>query len=112
MLRNIEICAPEEALRVTENVNWNVILHELDKFIGLIITRGVSGQRGLPLGLEDFGRDSNSVSCSMMQLVNHKCLHFLHFQRKARFPRAIHRQVNVSVSNIVPFIIMATNLFM
>jgi len=30
------------------NINWNVTLHELDKFIGLIITERVLGKRGLP----------------------------------------------------------------
>jgi len=48
MLRNIQKCAISEAQRVTGDVNWNVTLHELDRFVGLIITRGVLWQRGLP----------------------------------------------------------------
>jgi len=48
MLRNIQKCTISEAQRVTGDVNWKMTLRELDKFIGLIITRGVLGQRGLP----------------------------------------------------------------
>ena len=44
MLRNIQKCTISEAQRVTGNANWMVTL---DKFIGLIITRNVLGQRGL-----------------------------------------------------------------
>ena len=48
MLRNIQKCTDSQAQRVTGNANWNVMLHELDNFIGFIITRSVLGQRGLP----------------------------------------------------------------
>ena len=41
MLQNIQKCTIYETQRVTGDVNWNVTLHELDKFIGLIITRCV-----------------------------------------------------------------------
>ena len=44
----VQKCTISEAQRVTGDVNWNVTLHELDKFIDLIITRGVLGQMGLP----------------------------------------------------------------
>ena len=44
MLRNIQKCTISEAQRVTGNANWMVTL---DKFIRLIITRNVLGQRGL-----------------------------------------------------------------
>jgi len=50
MFRNIQKCV-SEAQRVTRDINWNVTLHELDKFICLIITRGVLGQTGLPCSL-------------------------------------------------------------
>jgi len=48
MLQNIQKCTIYETQRVTGDVNWNVTLHELDKFIGLIITWDVLGQRDLP----------------------------------------------------------------
>ena len=41
MLQNIQKCTISEAQRITGNINWNVTLQELDKFIGLIITKGV-----------------------------------------------------------------------
>ena len=45
MRQNLQKCTVSEAHGLTENINWNVTLHELDKFIGLIITRDVVGQR-------------------------------------------------------------------
>ena len=48
MLQNIQQFTISEAQRVTGNIKWKVTLQELDKFIGLIIARGVLGQRGLP----------------------------------------------------------------
>jgi len=48
MLQNIQKCTIYETQCVTGDVNWNVTLHELDKFIGLIITWDVLGQRDLP----------------------------------------------------------------
>ena len=48
MLQNIQKCTIYETQHVTGDVNWNVPLHELDKFIGLIITSSVLGQRDLP----------------------------------------------------------------
>ena len=60
MLRNIQKCTISEAQRVPGNANWMVTLEELDKFIGLIITRGVFGQRvchvltcGIRLGMSN-----------------------------------------------------------
>ena len=48
MLQSIQKCSITEAQHVTGNIKWNVTLTKLDKFISLIITRGVLGQRGLP----------------------------------------------------------------
>ena len=54
MLRSIKKCTVAEAHRVLGETNWDVTLDELDKFIGLIIARGISGERGMPLeGLWD-----------------------------------------------------------
>ena len=41
MLRNIKKCTVEEEQRRTGNQTWDVSLHELDKFIGLVIARVV-----------------------------------------------------------------------
>ena len=48
MLQNIQKCTISEAQCVTGNIKWNVTLQELPKFISLIITRDVLGQRGMP----------------------------------------------------------------
>ena len=39
-----------EAHRVSGKLNWDVKLNELDKFIGLVIARGILGQRGFASG--------------------------------------------------------------
>ena len=49
MLRNIRKCTVAEAHRVSGSTHWDVTLDELDKFIGLIIARGILGQSGLPV---------------------------------------------------------------
>ena len=49
MLRNIKKCSIEEGRRRTEDQTWDVTLHELDQFIGLVIARGVIGGRNFPL---------------------------------------------------------------
>ena len=47
MLRNIQKCTNAEAQRVTGDPNWGISLDELEKFLGLIIVRGVIGGRTL-----------------------------------------------------------------
>ena len=49
MLRNIRKCTVEEGRRQTGDQTWNVSLQELDKFIGLLVSRGVIGGRNFPL---------------------------------------------------------------
>ena len=49
MLRNIRKCIVVETLCVSDKINWDVTLDELDKFIGLIIAREILGQRDLPV---------------------------------------------------------------
>ena len=45
MLRNIKKCTVEEGRRRTGDQIWDVSLHELDKFIGFLVARGVIGGR-------------------------------------------------------------------
>ena len=49
MLRHIRKCIITESQRVTGNDKWSVSLDELDKFIGLVVARGVIGSRTLPI---------------------------------------------------------------
>ena len=49
MLRNIKKCSIEEGRRRTGDQTWDVSLHELDKFIRLVVARGVIGGRNFPL---------------------------------------------------------------
>ena len=49
MLRNIKKCTVEEGRRRTGDQTWDVSLHELHKFIGLVVARGVIGGRSFPL---------------------------------------------------------------
>ena len=49
MHRNIRKCTVVETRCISDKINWNVTLDELDKFIGLIIARGILGQRDLPV---------------------------------------------------------------
>ena len=48
ILRNIQKRTIAEAQRVTGYPNWRIFLNELEKFLGLIIARGVIGGRTLP----------------------------------------------------------------
>ena len=45
MLRDVQRCTNEEGKRANGNQTWQVTLEELEKFIGLIITRGIIGGR-------------------------------------------------------------------
>ena len=49
MIRHIQKCTNAEGRRETNNESWNVSLEELEKFIGLIIYRGITGGRTRPL---------------------------------------------------------------
>ena len=48
MLRHLQKCTIAEGQRVT-GADWNVSLEELEKFLGLVIARGVVGGRTLPI---------------------------------------------------------------
>ena len=48
MVRNIRKSTVTEAHLVSDRMNWDVTLDELDKYIELVIARGILGQRGLP----------------------------------------------------------------
>ena len=51
MLRNtcIRKCTVAEVHRVSDRMNWDMTIDELDKFIGLVIARRILGQRGFPV---------------------------------------------------------------
>ena len=49
MLRNIRKYTVAEAHRVSNRMNWDMTLDELDKFIRPVIARAILGQRGLPV---------------------------------------------------------------
>ena len=49
MLRNIRKCTVAEANCISDEINWNATLDELDKFIGLVIGRKILGQSDLPV---------------------------------------------------------------
>ena len=48
MLRHVQYCTTTEARR-SGNQNWNITLDELEKFLGLLIARGLIGGRNLPI---------------------------------------------------------------
>ena len=48
-LRNIQKCTVADAKRVTGDLNWKLSLEKLQKYLGLIITQGVSGSQTLPI---------------------------------------------------------------
>ena len=49
MLRNIRKCTVVEIRCISNKINWEMTLDELNKFIGLIIARGILRQRDLPV---------------------------------------------------------------
>ena len=49
MLRGIQKCTVVEGHAQTGEPTWNVTLQELDKFVGLVIARGVIGGSNFPL---------------------------------------------------------------
>ena len=49
MLRNIKKCTVKEGRRQTGNQTWDVSLHELDKYFGLVVARGVIRGRNFPM---------------------------------------------------------------
>ena len=49
MDKNIRKSTVTEAHRVSDRMNWDLTLDKLNKFIGLVIARGILTERGLPL---------------------------------------------------------------
>ena len=49
MLRNIQKYTAAGAQRVAGDPNWGISLDELEKFLGLVIGRGVIGGQTLPI---------------------------------------------------------------
>ena len=49
MLKNIRKCIVVETLCISDKINWDVTIDELDRFFGLIIARETLGQRDLPV---------------------------------------------------------------
>ena len=84
MLKNIRKCIVAEAHSVSGRMNWDMTLDDLDKFIGLVIARGILGQRGLPVeSLWD-----TTWGCSMFNKTLSRCrfkeiMRFLRFDVKS-----------------------------
>ena len=47
MLRNIRKCTIGETHRISDIVNWDMTLDEVEKFIGVDVVREILGQRHL-----------------------------------------------------------------
>ena len=92
MLRNIRKCIVVETLGISDKINWDVTLDELDKFIGLINARGILGQRDLPVeGLWQstwaFSMFNNTLSRQRFKEI----MRFLRFDVKSnKRQRVIH----------------------
>ena len=61
MLRSIQKCTTAEAQRVTGDPNWRISLDELEKFLGLIITRELLVVEQYPFSI--YGIDCEDVPC-------------------------------------------------
>ena len=83
MVRHICICTTEEGRRIKGN-DWNIELAEIDKFLGLVIARRISGGRTLPLKSMWSAQWGNRLFVSIMQrdkLV--EIMRFLYFDIKS-----------------------------
>ena len=94
MLRNINIrkCTVVETLCISDKINWDVTLDELDKFIELIIAKRILGQRDLPV--ERLWQSSWAFSMFNNTLSRHRfkeIMLFLRFDVKSKKrQRVIH----------------------
>ena len=88
MLRNIRKCIVVEILCISDKINWDVTLDELDKFIA----REILGQRDLPV--EGLWQSTWAFSMFNNTLSRHrfkKIMRFLHFDVKSnKRQRVIH----------------------
>ena len=106
MLRNIRKSTVAKAHRVSGRINCNMTLDKLDKFIGLVIARGISRQRGLSVGsLWD-----TTWGCSIFNKTLPRCrfkeiMSFLRFNVKSeRRQRVIFDKFCLASSLWKPFI--------
>ena len=84
MLRNIKKCTGAEAQNVSDRMNWDMTLDELDKFIGLVIARAIVGQRGLPVeSLCDTTWGCSMFNKTLSRLRFKEIMRFLCFQMKS-----------------------------
>ena len=88
MLRNIRKCIVVEILCISDKINWDVTLAELDKFIA----REILGQRDLPV--EGLWQSTWAFSMFNNTLSRHrfkKIMRFLRFDVKSnKRQRVIH----------------------
>ena len=92
MLRNIRKCIVVETLCISDKINWDVTLDELDKFIGPIIAREILRQRDLPV--EGLWQSTWAFSMFNNTLFRHRfkeIMRFLRFDVKSnKHQRVIH----------------------
>ena len=90
MLWNIRKCITAEAHRATGNNSWTVTLNELNKFVGLIVARGVIGGRTLPINI----MWDKSWACSLFNATMPRW-RFLDIMKYLRFDLKIKRRKNL-----------------
>ena len=92
MLIHIRKCTVAEANRISDKINRNVTLDELDMFIELVIARGILGRRDLPVEILgestwEFPMFSNTLSRQRLKEI----MQFLFFDLKSdRCQRVIY----------------------
>ena len=92
MLKNILKCTTSEANRATGNNSWTVTLDELDKLMGLIVTRGAIGGRTSPIkSIWD-----KSWECPLFNATM-PCWRFLKIIKFLRFDLKTERRRNLEV---------------
>ena len=69
-LRHTRKCTITESQRVTENDKWSVILDKLDKFIGLVIARGVFDGRTLPTKVCEEPVEDANCSAKLCHMID------------------------------------------
>ena len=106
MLRNIRKCTVAEANRISDKTNWDVTLNELDMFIGLVIARGILGQRDLQVeslweSTWGFSMFNNALSRQIFEEI----MRFLRFDLKSdRRQRVIYDKFCLASSLWNPFV--------
>ena len=92
MLRNIKKCTVVEARCISDKINWDVTLDELNKFIGLITASGTLGQRVLPVeSLWESAWTLPMFNNTLSRHIFEKIMQFLRFDAKSdKHERVIH----------------------